>query len=177
MLFRSPIDYKLKNKIMLDASKGIKYLHDNGILHRDIKPDNFLCVSLEENMNVNAKLTDFGASRNINLLMTNMTFTKGIGTPIYMAPEILDKKKYKKPADIYSFSITMFEFVGWCHCYEGDKFKYPWNIADFVSAGQRVPRRDSIPENVFDIIEKCWTHEPKNRIDIDELIKQLESIY
>ena len=90
-------------KFMIDAAKGLKYLHDNGILHRDIKPDNFLVVSLDMNVKVNCKLTDFGSSRNINMLMTNMTFTKGIGSPSYMAPEILNREHYKKAADVYSF--------------------------------------------------------------------------
>ena len=53
-------------------------------------------VSLEKNVKVNCKLTDFGASRNINMLNTNMTFTKGVGTPVYMSPEILNKQKLIK---------------------------------------------------------------------------------
>ena len=57
---------------------------------------------------LNAKLTDFGSSRNINMLMTNMTFTKGVGTPKYMAPEILKREHYKKAADVYSFGTTIF---------------------------------------------------------------------
>ncbi|ELP85509.1 protein kinase, putative, partial [Entamoeba invadens IP1] len=93
------VDVKMRIKIMIDAAQGIYYLHENNILHRDIKPDNILVISLDLNEKVNGKLTDFGSSRNINLLMTNMTFTKGIGTPTYMAPEILMKEKYKKNAD------------------------------------------------------------------------------
>ena len=87
-----------------------------------------LVVSLVSNVNVNAKLTDFGTSRNINLLMTNMTFTKGIGTPVYMAPEILQQEYYKKSADIYSFSITMFEVFTWNECYPKKEFRFPWLI-------------------------------------------------
>ncbi|ELP83647.1 protein serine/threonine kinase, putative, partial [Entamoeba invadens IP1] len=82
------IDMKLRIKVMFDAAKGISYLHNNGILHRDIKPDNMLIFMLEITEEANAKLTDFGSSRNINMMMTNMTFTKNIGTPKYMAPEI-----------------------------------------------------------------------------------------
>ena len=49
--------------------------------------------------------------------MTNMTFTKGIGTPTYMLPELLNKQHYKKPCDIYSFSITIFEIIKWGKAY------------------------------------------------------------
>ncbi|ELP95342.1 serine/threonine protein kinase ppk33, putative [Entamoeba invadens IP1] len=127
------IDMKLRVKYCLDASKGILYLHENGILHRDIKPDNLLVFSLDLNDKVNAKLTDFGSARNVNMLMTNMTFTKGVGTPKYMAPEILNKQKYKMPSDVYSFAVTMFECFGWCNAFPPDKFKFAWDIADFIS--------------------------------------------
>ncbi|ELP83911.1 tyrosine protein kinase, putative, partial [Entamoeba invadens IP1] len=113
---------KMRLKLMLDAARGIAYLHKNGILHRDIKPDNILVISLEDKMIANGKLTDFGSSRNINMLMTNMTFTKGIGSPKYMAPEVLNKEKYKHAADVYSFSITMYECLGWCEAFGKEKF-------------------------------------------------------
>ncbi|ELP92495.1 protein serine/threonine kinase, putative [Entamoeba invadens IP1] len=82
------VDMKMRVKILLNAANGFSYLHSNDILHRDIKPDNILVFSLDLNNKANAKLTDFGASRNVNMLMTNMIFTKGVGTPKYMAPEI-----------------------------------------------------------------------------------------
>ncbi|GAB1224302.1 hypothetical protein ENUP19_0188G0011 [Entamoeba nuttalli] len=43
--------------------------------------------------------------------MTNMQFTKGIGTPIYMAPEVLNQEYSKMPSDIYSFSIIMLQII------------------------------------------------------------------
>ena len=104
---------RVKVKLMLDAAKGLAYLHENGVLHRDIKPDNVLVFALDSVIVVNGKLTDFGSSRNINMLMTNMTFTKGIGSPTYMAPEVLNKKKYKSAADVYSFGMMMYECFKW----------------------------------------------------------------
>ena len=73
---RADPDDRVNAKVMLDAAKGLEYLHANGVLHRDIKPDNVLVFSLNEVLDVNWKLTDLGSSRNVNMLMTNMTFTK-----------------------------------------------------------------------------------------------------
>ena len=162
-------------KMMLDGAKGIEYLHDNGILHRDIKPDNFLVITLEDNVPVNCKMTDFGSARNVNQMMTNMTFTKGIGSPAYMAPEILNKQKYKKPSDVYSFAITMYETLGWCECYPKKEFKFPWKIAEFVVNGNRRPQPDEIPENLYEIIKSCWIHNPLERIPIEDAISLLSS--
>ena len=165
-------------KILLDCARGIKYLHDNRILHRDIKPDNFLVVSLDENVPVNCKLTDFGSSRNMNMLMTNMTFTKGIGTPKYMAPEILKREKYKKPADIYSFAITMVEVITFKDPFPSSQFKYAWDIADFISDGKRPDIIDMVDDHeLLEIIEMSWKQLPSERIQIQEIVEKLESIY
>ncbi|ELP84412.1 serine/threonine protein kinase HT1, putative [Entamoeba invadens IP1] len=167
------INMKMRVKIMLDASRGILYLHENGILHRDIKPDNILVISLNIDDKVIAKLTDFGSARNVNMLMTNMTFTKGIGTPVYMAPEILKKDKYKKPADIYSFGVTMYECIGWCQAYTKHQFRFPWKIAEFVINGKRVEKKDNMPQELFDVIQKCWAQDMSKRIDATTIVNFL----
>ncbi|ELP84135.1 serine/threonine protein kinase HT1, putative [Entamoeba invadens IP1] len=171
----SEIDMNLRVKFCLDTSKGILYLHTNGILHRDIKPDNILVFTLKTNETVNAKLTDFGSSRNINLLMTNMTFTKGIGTPSYMAPEVLKKEKYKKAADIFSFGVTMYECVGWCEAYPKDEFKFPWKIAEFVISGKRVVKCPLMSNKIFNIITECWKQNMNERLKIEDIVHYLES--
>ena len=164
----------MRMKLMVDASKGIQYLHDNGILHRDIKPDNFLVISLEDNVKVNCKLTDFGSSRNINMLMTNMTFTKGVGSPAYMAPEILNKQHYKMSADIYSFAITMYEVFSWEEAYPKKDFKFPWKIAEFVVSGQRFKKIDSIPDRLYQIICCAWKQEPDERPSVGTIGNWIE---
>ena len=156
----------IKVKLMLDAAKGLAYLHANGILHRDIKPDNVLVFSLGEVLDVNGKLTDFGSSRNVNMLMTNMTFTKGVGTPVYMAPEVINKQKYKKPADVYSFGVMMFECFKWGEAYPKAQFKFPWQISAFVQSGERLSQQDGVSDPVFALIQRCWAHDPKDRIGL-----------
>ncbi|ELP87638.1 protein serine/threonine kinase, putative [Entamoeba invadens IP1] len=170
------IDIKLRKKFLLDGALGISYLHENGILHRDIKPDNILVFSLDLIEKVNSKLTDFGSARNVNMLMTNMTFTNGIGTPKYMAPEVLNKQHYKKPADVYSFAITMLECFLWSNAYPKSIYMYPWTIADDVASGKRPNTIKTLEEKYQSVIEKCWKQETEKRCTINEAINELKTI-
>ncbi|ELP92440.1 protein serine/threonine kinase, putative [Entamoeba invadens IP1] len=167
----------LRLKYMLDVSKGIMYLHENGILHRDIKPDNALIFSLDTIEKFNAKLTDFGSARNLNQMMTNMTFTKGIGTPKYMAPEVLNKQHYKKAADVFSFAVTMYECFAWENAYPNDLFKFAWSIADYITGGQRRPKPANLSDNIYAVISDAWTQDQKTRLKIKVVVEKLESIY
>ena len=94
--------------------------------------------------------------------MTNMTFTKGIGSPTYMSPEILNKDKYKMPADIYSFSITMYEII-------------TWQIAEFVTNGNRLEMKDCIPQQIGKIIQQSWCQNPKERLLINDIVAMLDT--
>ena len=108
--------------------------------------------------------------------MTNMTFSKGVGTPVFMAPEVLKHEHYKAPADIYSFAITMYETMKWGDSYpvSDPRFKFSWNVADFVMSGKRLERLECMNENVYELITQCWQEGPKERLTIDEIVKQLE---
>ncbi|ELP93782.1 protein serine/threonine kinase, putative [Entamoeba invadens IP1] len=174
---KEEVSTKVKFKFVIDSAKGIEYLHSNGIMHRDIKPDNVLIFSLETDVDINAKLTDFGSSRNINAMMTNMSFTQGVGTPIYMSPEVLRKEKYKIAADVYSFAVTMFNVMVWDAPYQGSLFKYPWNIANFVADGGRLSKPDTMSDEMFDLISDAWKQDPKQRLTIVEMLKRLETLY
>ncbi|ELP92212.1 protein serine/threonine kinase, putative [Entamoeba invadens IP1] len=160
----------IKTKLMVDAAQGVEYLHLNGIFHRDIKPANVLVVSLEDNQKVNAKLTDFGSSRNVNSLIQNNTFTKGIRTPIYMPPEVLVSGKYSFESDTYSFGIMLYEVVGWCTAFV--ECRYVWNIAEKAARGERPPF--SKAHMLFeDVINSCW--KTKRTMLNDRRRKQIEN--
>ena len=90
---RAQPDLSVKAKVVLEAALCLAYLHTDWIFFRDIKPDNVFVFAFDAGASVSPKLTDFGSSRNDNLLMSNMTFTKGVGTPTNMAPEILKRRK------------------------------------------------------------------------------------
>ncbi|ELP93825.1 protein serine/threonine kinase, putative [Entamoeba invadens IP1] len=170
-------DISLKLKILLDVSRGMEYLHINGILHRDIKPDNILIFSKNHTDLVTAKLSDFGSSRNINLMMTNMTFTKGIGTPTFMAPEILKMEKYNIAADVYSFAMLMLSVVKWGKIFTDPEFKFPWKIAKFISSGKRPEIPKDLHTNLKSLIERCWNSDQRIRPTFNTIVSELKCIY
>ena len=110
--------------------------------------------------------------------MTNVTFTKGIGTPVYMSPEVLKREHYKKPADIYSFALTIFETMKWGFAYEGKEFKFEWKIADFVMNGKRLDKPPKMKQEIYELICSSWQQEPKERErdTIDQVIEKLSSL-
>ena len=88
----------------------MKFLHMSGCVHRDLKPNKILIVSLEPQAGICAKLSGFEASRNWNRTQSKLMITM-IGTPLFMAPEIMSCKPYDKSVDVYSFGLVMYYVI------------------------------------------------------------------
>ncbi|XP_049533950.1 serine/threonine-protein kinase fused [Anopheles darlingi] len=91
-------------RITFDLVSAMYYLHSHRILHRDLKPQNIL---LDRNMC--AKLCDFGFARNMTIGTHVLTSIKG--TPLYMAPELLEAKPYDHHADLWSLGCIIYEML------------------------------------------------------------------
>lgn len=109
----------LRMKCILDTARGMHFLHSRGILYRDLKPENLLIFSMDHRSDVCVKIADFGTGRKLPS-KKNLEVTKHVGTPIYMAPEILLGADYSLPADVYSFGITSWEI--WTLNYAFDEY-------------------------------------------------------
>ena len=86
-----------------DLMGALHYLHSRRVLHRDLKPANVL---LDEKSNL-AKLCDFGFARHLGV--ETMVLTSIKGTPLYMAPELIEERPYDHTADLWSAGAILYE--------------------------------------------------------------------
>ena len=98
-----PFSEEGAKRIIFQMLLAVNHLHSCNIVHRDIKPDNFLFKTKDVNSPI--KLTDFGLSRKI---VPGSRLNSLLGTPFYVAPEVLEKKGYNEKCDLWSIGVTMY---------------------------------------------------------------------
>eukprot|EP00755_Sulcionema_specki_P022546 Sspe_Gene.76789::Locus_47969_Transcript_1_1_Confidence_1.000_Length_2156::g.76789::m.76789 len=151
---------------------GLEYLHGNGIVHRDIKGDNVLLGEKGE-----VKLTDYGCSAQLeNVTGKDHSNSKGslVGTPAWMAPELIKDPQYHAPikADVWSVGCTILEMLG----------RRPWNDTSFTSPFAllyHIGTSDCLPTGMpqdchpllYNFLLRCFKRDPLQRPSIMELKK------
>ncbi|KAH6799880.1 ACT-like protein tyrosine kinase family protein [Perilla frutescens var. hirtella] len=153
-------------KVAIDVTRGMSYLHQNNIIHRDLKAANLL---MDENDVV--KIADFGVAR---VLVHSGVMTAETGTYRWMAPEVIEHKPYNHKADVFSFGIMLWELL---------TGKVPYAHLTPLQAAVGVVQkglRPTIPRHthpsVVELLERCWQQEPSLRPEFSEITEILQVI-
>ncbi|KAL0376261.1 UNVERIFIED_CONTAM: Serine/threonine-protein kinase STY46 [Sesamum calycinum] len=153
-------------KVAIDVSKGMNYLHQNNIIHRDLKAANLL---MDENEVV--KVGDFGVAR---VKAQTGVMTAETGTYRWMAPEVIEHKPYDHKADVFSFGVVLWELL---------TGKLPYEYLTPLQAAVGVVQkglRPTIPKHTHpklaELLERCWQQDPTLRPDFSEVTEILKQI-
>ncbi|OQR67928.1 dual serine/threonine and tyrosine protein kinase-like [Tropilaelaps mercedesae] len=165
------LPFLTRMQIAQDVVQGIRFLHSQGLMHRDIKLKNVLL----DNKN-RAKITDLGFCKPNAMISGSI-----VGTPIHMAPELFSQK-YDKRVDTYAFGVLF-----WYLC--AGSTQLPATFADCpdkdslwtnVRKGARPERLPVFSDACWELMSQCWHHEPDQRPhlgDVEERIIAIMTAY
>ncbi|KAF7436410.1 hypothetical protein PC9H_003243 [Pleurotus ostreatus] len=159
------------NRTLHEISLGMSYLHNQGVIHANLKAASVLVGDDQK-----AVITDFGLSRLQYQIasVTGTTGTKTVWTPHWMAPELLGGGLPDKPADVYSFA-----FLAW-ELYTGlAPFGYLHNaaLAHRVLNKKELPHRpECMDDATWDMAEKCWRYEASQRPSFASIQRRLRRV-
>jgi len=175
-------------KVAVDTAKGMNFLHRQRVIHRDLKSLNLLLAArVESTSDIPwTKISDFGLSRYMPLApsgslgSTGCMMTGGVGTPFWIAPEVIRGEIYDEKADVYSFGIVLYELICRRIPYDGSGLE-PLSIAFAVTNGRRpdcsyVPK--GCPVHLRRSMHCCWAPSPRDRPSFDgalELLKRAQN--
>ena len=148
-------------ELFRQACFGVKAIHNAGLVHLDLKPENVLLC--KDGNKIIVKVSDFGISRNVEHFSKNVSSVTqaSLGTPYYMSPEQIHTARQKDvgpKADIYSLGVILFEIL------DGDP---PFDDSGVGIKSKHLeeepPKLKNIKENITSVVYKCLAKKPSER--------------
>lgn len=163
----TPLSIKWKHNISvklqmaIDAAQGMLYLHDNNIIHRDVKSLNLLI----DPETLRIKVADFGESA-----VKDSNISESVGSTPWMAPEVYNSKVYSAKADVFSFGLILYEIM---------TESYPVRLNDMIAEG-KIPEIPLSIETEYpdmtSLIKRCCRSNCEKRPTMFNILRDLEGI-
>ncbi|XP_023193288.1 peripheral plasma membrane protein CASK isoform X10 [Xiphophorus maculatus] len=150
---------------MRQILEALRYCHDNNIIHRDVKPHCVLLASKENSAPV--KLGGFGVA--IQLGESGLVAGGRVGTPHFMAPEVVKREPYGKPVDVWGCGVILFILLSGCLPFYGTKER----LFEAICRGKYKmnPRQwNHISESAKDLVRRMLMLDPAERITVYEAL-------
>lgn len=146
----------------MPRQQGLYYLHENNIIHGDVKPDNMM-MSDEEGI---VKLTDFGSA---SMLEHGDTMSKTTGTPAFMCPEMCESKPYHgRTADSWALAVCLWTFVYAKLPFEGSTIVALYDAIKDTEL--HFPEEPAISPELKDLLSGCLKKDPMERMTLENML-------
>lgn len=169
-------DLPQKLRIAIQVARAMEFIHAQGIVHRDVKPDN-INIGPEGKI----KLMDFGIAKTEDLSITRAGYT--LGTPYYMSPEQVMGQKVTHLTDIYAFGILLFELMTGVKPIKADTVERIFYEILRKPIDLSPLRLLGIPQPVCDLVSRCTAKAPASRVQsftavreqLQRILEQIEN--
>jgi eukaryotic-like serine/threonine-protein kinase len=161
--------------LLLPAMRGVSAAHAEGVIHRDLKPQNiFICVG-PDGRAVTTKVLDFGISliRAVDSPLAGAPMP--MGTPAYMAPEQIAGEALDERADVYGFGVLFYEALAGRLPFLGDPGAALYQCILYEQAPPLAELRPDLPAGILQAIDTALAKDPERRhANVDAMIGALE---
>ncbi len=158
--------------IAVQVARGLAYVHQMGVIHRDIKPTNVQVMDTGQ-----VKLIDFGIARSENSSLTQAW--QRLGTPQYMSPEQLKGESIGPASDIYSFGVMFYEMLAGRKPYKAQTSDELFAAILYTPADPAPLAEKAIPRPVADVVLRCLQKDPAQRpvsfLEVEAILRPFAS--
>ncbi|KAG0551778.1 hypothetical protein BDA96_01G452300 [Sorghum bicolor] len=158
------VSEKVAKHFIRQLASGLQMLRDNNVVHRDLKPQNILLV--ENNENSLLKIADFGFAKFLQPFALAETLC---GSPLYMAPEVMQAQKYDAKADLWSVGVILYQLVTGIPPFNGDnQIQLLKNI--LRTREIRFPSDCELSHGCIDLCRKLLRLNSVERLTVEEFV-------
>jgi len=152
---------------LFGIAAGMHHLHLHQVIHRDLKPGNILI-----DQNYCPKITDFGLSK-FYQVGSPMNQSMICGTPLWMAPELIEEKSFGPKVDVYAYAIIAYQILTKTTPFSNFSQK---KLERYVASGSR-PDISLVPPNFRELVTRCWDQDDNVRPSFEEILDYFTKKY